>query len=1042
MPGGQLRAMTALERDQDVRLREHDVDERLGLRRVPAFPADRQVQLVGRRHERAGAHADDAGGQLRRDVLPEHPHGRADAGHLAQHAGLDHGIGAAGDLLLAGLEDEPDRPGQVRAGLVQHPRRAEQARRVDVVPAGVHHARRACSRSRGPVASSMGSASMSARSATTGPGPPADDVRHDARPADALDRGQPDVAQHAGDERGRLVLGERQLGVLVEVPAPRDRLVVGVGGEREKVGHRGRGGTCGVYGRRSRGTDAGAPLPYVSHGCAQIPASAGWIWTGASYYEIPWNRFRFSLSAMFFRSCCLLLLLAAPGLATAQAAQDITLVAPDGQSVLIDRDDYGVPHISAPTERALFYGQGFAIAQDRLFQMETFWRTATGRLAELQGAAALTQDQQIRTVYYTPAERAAQFAALSAPVRTMIDAYIAGINAYADSAEARPAVYKPYEYTVAPLNAGPIERWDRDKLVAVMQFFMRRFGEIGGQELTRMAELDANGAAWFEANRPVNDPAAPTTISNTAPPAMASLNAGPGAAAAQAAYTDLERAFARAGSAEMIQQREASDALLSGLGVPLKFGSFAATVSPGLSSKDAMLLGAPQMGAPAQNAKAVTSEVLLVFPGGQHLRGMTVPGIPGVIIGASLRPASDFAWTLTTGYTDNVDTYLFQPVSQGTYRYAGQTKAYTVIPETFRVRGQADVSYTHLRTEKGPVYLLNAQTGASYQYAFWNRELDMVEAFYDVWHGTTLTDFEAAARRVTMSFNLFYADSQLNTAYWHVGRYPQRPGNQDPRLPARMDGSGEWVGIVPFEVQPQERNPAKGYFVNWNNKPAPWWNQGDNQNWRPGLRSYDGVKFLEASLRAAAPDVEFSDLQELTRVVRSNGTYNEYPGTYQQVISFSGTQCTNVHMETVVPPGQSGFVNAVGMPSPNFADQWALYQSSAGTGPILMKDVSEQLSVCTSGEGGTADAAFGLAAPSPNPASGRVGLRVTMAAPADVRVSVLDALGREVAVLHDGALAAGETTLALDARALAPGVYVVRATGAGQVASRRVVVAR
>ncbi len=104
------------------------------------------------------------------------------------------------------------------------------------------------------------------------------------------------------------------------------------------------------------------------------------------------------------RFALLALLVVAPGLVAAQTS--VTLTAPDGQTVTIDRDAYGVPVIGAGTERALFFGQGFAVAQDRLFQMETFWRSATGRLAELQGAAALTQDQQVRTVYYTPAERA------------------------------------------------------------------------------------------------------------------------------------------------------------------------------------------------------------------------------------------------------------------------------------------------------------------------------------------------------------------------------------------------------------------------------------------------------------------------------------------------------------------------------------------------------------------------------------------------------------------------------------------------------------
>ena len=59
-----------------------------------------------------------------------------------------------------------------------------------------------------------------------------------------------------------------------------------------------------------------------------------------------------------------------------------------------------------------------------------------------------------------------------------------------------------------------------------------------------------------------------------------------------------------------------------------------------------------------------------------------------------------------------------------------------------------------------------------------------------------------------------------------------------------------------------------------------------------------------------------------------------------------------------------------------------------------------------------------------------------------VRVEAFDALGRSVAVLHDGPLAAGQTArLALDAGALPSGVYVVRVAGESFVTSRRVSVA-
>jgi hypothetical protein len=94
----------------------------------------------------------------------------------------------------------------------------------------------------------------------------------------------------------------------------------------------------------------------------------------------------------------------------------------------------------------------------------------------------------------------------------------------------------------------------------------------------------------------------------------------------------------------------------------------------------------------------------------------------------------------------------------------------------------------------------------------------------------------------------------------------------------------------------------------------------------------------------------------------------------------------------------------------------------------------------TAGEGG-ADAVFALSAPRPNPTTGTAALTLTLDRAQRVRAVVLDALGREVAVLHEGE-AAGVVALSVDGRRLAPGVYVVRVAGASETLVRRVTVAR
>jgi hypothetical protein len=85
---------------------------------------------------------------------------------------------------------------------------------------------------------------------------------------------------------------------------------------------------------------------------------------------------------------------------------------------------------------------------------------------------------------------------------------------------------------------------------------------------------------------------------------------------------------------------------------------------------------------------------------------------------------------------------------------------------------------------------------------------------------------------------------------------------------------------------------------------------------------------------------------------------------------------------------------------------------------------------------------FVLGAAYPNPSNGRTVIPVALAERAEVRVTVYDMLGREVAVLAEGHLAAGAHRLHLDASVVQAGVYVVRASAEGHAATARLTVIR
>ena len=68
------------------------------------------------------------------------------------------------------------------------------------------------------------------------------------------------------------------------------------------------------------------------------------------------------------------------------------------QGVTIHRDKYGA-HIYASTREGLYYGLGYATAEDRFFQLEMLSRTYFGEVAELFGSDYVALDYYWRNEF-------------------------------------------------------------------------------------------------------------------------------------------------------------------------------------------------------------------------------------------------------------------------------------------------------------------------------------------------------------------------------------------------------------------------------------------------------------------------------------------------------------------------------------------------------------------------------------------------------------------------------------------------------------------
>ena len=98
--------------------------------------------------------------------------------------------------------------------------------------------------------------------------------------------------------------------------------------------------------------------------------------------------------------------------------------------VEIYRDSYAVPIIYAPVLRDVWFGVGYAIAEDRLFLMDAVRRMGAGTFAELTGCGGVPGDLQQRTVAYTDDDYQMFFDHLPQDAKDAVQGYLDGPNAW------------------------------------------------------------------------------------------------------------------------------------------------------------------------------------------------------------------------------------------------------------------------------------------------------------------------------------------------------------------------------------------------------------------------------------------------------------------------------------------------------------------------------------------------------------------------------------------------------------------------------------
>jgi len=139
----------------------------------------------------------------------------------------------------------------------------------------------------------------------------------------------------------------------------------------------------------------------------------------------------------------------------------------DGDITII-KDRFGLSHIFADTERDVFFGQGFNVASERLWQIDLWRRRGLGLLAEVLGPGFLAQDRASRLFTYC-GDMDVEWASYPPNTKAICEDFCRGVNAYIkrvlDSGQL-PAEFKALGYLPSMWRAAEIVRIRTNTLTA------------------------------------------------------------------------------------------------------------------------------------------------------------------------------------------------------------------------------------------------------------------------------------------------------------------------------------------------------------------------------------------------------------------------------------------------------------------------------------------------------------------------------------------------------------------------------------------------
>ena len=467
-------------------------------------------------------------------------------------------------------------------------------------------------------------------------------------------------------------------------------------------------------------------------------------------------------------------------------------------AVEIVRDNANVPHIfAAETDADVFFGLGYAHAQDRLWQMTTLRRTAQGRLSEVFGERTLSIDRLLRRLdLYRLAQQSLD--AQTPKAHAALAAYAKGVNARLieinDKALGRGA---PEMF----LFSTPVAPWQPADSLAVLKLMsVQLSGHLAAEVLRARTDLM------------LNDPPRLRDILPDVP--------GPGIAALPE-YASLFPTLPRYASGAAMPLLPLSPFPKAGLAGASNAWSAATTRS---ASGGTLLANDPHLGFSAPGIWYLAR--LELSSGG--VIGATIPGMPVVLAGRS----EALGWGLTSSYMDDQDVFIerLNPDNPEEYLTPDGYKSFVSRPSIIEIKGAAPITLTLRWSENGPVLSGNMYdlatvtppghvatlgwTALSAQDTSMSAALAMMSA------KSVHEAIEIGEDYIAPTQNLSLVD-QDNIALKMIGAVPQRDVNNQSKGRIPSQGwrlNNRWRGYAPYASNPQFVEPRGGILGNTNNK--------------------------------------------------------------------------------------------------------------------------------------------------------------------------------------------------------------------------------